>query len=172
MARARPKGLTHKQAAFAAEYVHTNGNGTKAAKRAGYADSSAHVRASELVRKSKVTQRISYLSRRHEISAERVLTRLDNLSLGAEEAGNHSAAIKAEELLGKSLGMWIDRSMSVNVDMSEAHLDALRSLMGDRKQGDRIPTAGNGNTVRDTARAARNHATDVDPLPSDDPDDA
>ncbi len=128
MARARAKGLTHKQAAFAAEYVHTNGNGTKAAKRVGYADTSAHVRASELVRNRKVSQRIAELSRRHEISAERVLTRLDNLSMEAEATGQISAAIKAEELLGKSLGMWIDRAVSINVDLSDAHLTALRAL--------------------------------------------
>ena len=127
MAR-KARDLTLKQATFAPEYVRTNGNGTKAAKAAGYAASSAHVRASELVRNSKVVAEINRLTRKHDISAERVLTRLDNLSMGAEAEGEYSAAIKAEELLGKSLGMWVERSMHMNVDLSQAHLDALQRL--------------------------------------------
>lgn len=128
MPRKAAKPLTLKQKQFAAEFVRRNGNGTKAAIAAGYGKPSAASIASENLRKPKVAQEIAYLTRRHEINAERVLTRLDNLSIGAEREGNYSAAVKAEELLGKSLGMWVERSMSLTVDVTEAHLDALRAL--------------------------------------------
>lgn len=160
MARAKPKGLTHKQAAFAAEYVHTKGNGTKAALRAGYSAPSAASIASENLRKPKVSQRIAMLTRRHEISAERVLTRLDNLSMQAEANGNHAAAIKAEELLGKSLGMWVERSMSVTVDMTSAHLEALKSLMDKRSEA--TTAQENGEYSGTLALDGQSHRVDAD----------
>ncbi len=129
------KDLTLKQAAFAPEYVRAKGNGTKAAKAVGYGEKGAHVAASRLLRNRKVVAEIVRLTRKHEISADRALTRLDNLSLEAEKAGNHSAAIKAEELLGKSLGMWVERSENLHVTLGGEHLLALRTLMDRRKEG-------------------------------------
>lgn len=126
-----PDGLTLKQRKFAAEYVKRNGNGTQAALAAGYGNGdpvAAAARASENVRKRKVRQHIERITRRWDISAERVLGRLDNLSAKAEEEGNFGAAVKAEELIGKSLGMWVERSLNVTVDMTDAHLQALRDL--------------------------------------------
>jgi len=134
----RPKltDLTLKQRTFAEEYVRENGNGTKAAKKAGYAETSAHVIASENLRKPKVVEVINYLTRKHEISADRVLTRLDNLSMKAEEDGQYSVSARCEELLGKSLGMWVDRSVSVNVDLNGEHLRALQERMSRRRDDD------------------------------------
>lgn len=129
------KDLTLKQATFATEYVHCKGNGTKSAKRAGYAEKSAHVAASRALSNDKVIAEIVTLTRKHDISAERVLTRLDNLSIKAEEANDFSTAVKAESLLGKSLGMWVDRSFNVNVNAGEAHLQALLDLASKRSDG-------------------------------------
>lgn len=126
-----PDGLTLKQRKFAAEYVKRGGNGTQAALAAGYAKGKpehAAVQASENLRKPKIRQHINSIARRWDISAERVLGRLDNLSAKAEEEGQLGAAIKAEELIGKSLGMWVERSLNVTVDMTDAHLQALRDL--------------------------------------------
>ena len=124
-------GLTLKQRRFAAEYVKKNGNGTQAALAAGYGNGKpevAAVRASEAVRNRKVRKHIEAITRRWDISAERVLGRLDNLSAKAEQEGNFGAAVKAEELIGKSLGMWVERSLNVTVDLTDAHLEALRDL--------------------------------------------
>lgn len=129
-----PDGLTLKQATFAAEYVAKNGNGLRAAIAAGYSPNGAHVTAHRLLKKSTVKRRIERLVRKHEISAERVLTRLDNLSAKAEEAGNYPAAVRAEELIGKSLGMWVDRSVSVNLDLTGEHIAAVRALAARRIQ--------------------------------------
>lgn len=134
-----PDGLTLKQASFAAEYIRHHGNGTRAAIAAGYAPSSAHVRASELVRHRKVRKHLDKLTRKHEITADRVLTRLDNLSLAAEESGNYPAAVRAEELIGKSLGMWVDRSVSVNLDLTGQHIEAIRALSARRIQKNITP---------------------------------
>ena len=136
MPRPKRAELTLKQAAFAPEYVRAKGNGTKAAKAAGYAESGAHVEASRLLRNPKVVAEIVRLTRKHEISADRVLTRLDNLSIKAEEDGQYSVSAKCEELLGKSLGMWIDRSVSVNLDLNGEHLRALQERMARRRDGD------------------------------------
>lgn len=134
-----PDGLTLKQATFAAEYIRAKGIGTKAALAAGYAPSWAHVAASQLIRHPKVKQRIDKLARRHEVTAERVLTRLDNLSIKAEESGNYPAAVRAEELIGKSLGMWVDRSVSVSLDLTGQHIEAIRALASRRIQKNITP---------------------------------
>lgn len=127
-----PIDLSIREAAFAAQYVAKHGNGTQAAIAAGYAPGAAHVAASRLIRRAKVKRRIERLTRRHEITADRVLTRLDNLSARAEEAGNYPAAVRAEELIGKSLGMWVDRSVSVSLDLTGQHIEAIRALSARR----------------------------------------
>jgi hypothetical protein len=149
-----PDGLNIRQATFAAEYVAHHGNGTKAAIAAGYSPKGAHVRASQLLRLGKVKKRIERLTRRHEVTAERVLTRLDNLSLKAEESGNFPAAVKAEELLGKALGLFVDRSVSVNVDLNGSHLEAIRALAARRSNPD--------SDAGDDARLIEGEATEAD----------
>ncbi len=123
-------GLTLKQRTLAYEYVAMKGNATKAAIAAGYAPTSAHVQAHRTLRIDKVARKVRELTLHHEITAERVVRRLDNLSKAAQSDGQHGAAVKAEELIGKSLGMWIDRSVSVNVDLTTEHLAALQALVG------------------------------------------
>ena len=155
-----PIDLSIREAAFAAQYVAKHGNGTQAAIAAGYAPSAAHVAASRLIRRGKVQRQIDRLTRKHEITADRVLTRLDNLSAKAEEAGNYPAAVRAEELIGKSLGMWVDRSVSVSLDLTGQHIEAIRALSARRIQKNITPgdgarvidggattVTGNGNTV-------------------------
>lgn len=134
-----PIDLSIREAAFAAQYVAKHGNGTQAAIAAGYAPSAAHVAASRLIRRGKVKRRIDRLTRKHEITADRVLTRLDNLSAKAEESGNYPAAVRAEELIGKSLGMWVDRSVSVSLDLTGQHIEAIRALAARRIQKNITP---------------------------------
>ena len=134
-----PIDLSIREAAFAAQYVAKHGNGTQAAIAAGYAPSAAHVAASRLIRRGKVKRQIDRLTRKHEITADRVLTRLDNLSAKAEESGNYPAAVRAEELIGKSLGMWVDRSVSVSLDLTGQHIEAIRALASRRIQKNITP---------------------------------
>ena len=134
-----PDGLTLKQASFAAEYIALHGNGTRAAIAAGYSEKGASVAAVRLLGKASVKKRIERLAKRHEVTADRVLTRLDNLSVKAEENGNYPAAVRAEELLGKALGLWVDRSVSVNVDLNGSHIEAIRALASRRIQKNTTP---------------------------------
>lgn len=144
--------LTLKQRAFASQYVRHNGNATKAALAAGYSPSGAHVEASRLLRKPKIKRQIDKLTRKYDITPERVLTRLDNLSLKAQEAGNYPAAVRAEELIGKSLGMWVDRSVSVNLDLTGQHIDAIRALASRRRNK-------SGGAAGDDAQVIEGEAT-------------
>lgn len=50
--------LTDMQKAFAAEYVKCGGNGTEAARRAGYSAATANVQASQMMRKPLILQAI------------------------------------------------------------------------------------------------------------------
>ena len=97
---------------------------------------------------------IEKLTRRHEITAERVLTRLDNLSMSAQEAGNYPAAVKAEQLLGQYLGMFVDRSVNLNVSLNDSHIEAIRALAG-RRQNSLAASAG------DDARVIEGEALEV-----------
>ena len=44
------------------------------------------------------------------LNRERVLHRLDQLSRKAEEQGQYSAAARCEELIGRALGIFVDKS--------------------------------------------------------------
>jgi len=79
-----------------------------------------------------VKRRIVQLTRKYDITPERVLTRLDNLSSKAEEAKDYSTAAKCERDLGNALGMFVRQNLNVNVDASEAHLRALLELAARR----------------------------------------
>ena len=56
-------GLTEKQELFINAYVLNGGNGTQAAKDAGYADSGAHTRAWDMLRMAPVQARMETLCR-------------------------------------------------------------------------------------------------------------
>ena len=84
----------------------------------GYSKNGAKQGASRLLANAIISTRISEIIAKStenaveklHIDRERVLNRLDVLSRQAEAKGNFSAAVRAEELIGKALGMFIDRS--------------------------------------------------------------
>lgn len=91
--------LTAKQSAFCREYTIDH-NGKQAAIRAGYAAGSAEVRASELVRISKVKQEIARIEAeiavKYEHNREKSLSILDRARAIAENQGNPSGMVAAE----------------------------------------------------------------------------
>ncbi len=101
--------MNARQAKFVQEYL-IDLNATQAAIRAGYSAKTAEQGAAQLLRNIKIKEAIdAALSLRAKdlgITAERVLGRLMRLSERGEELEQISAAIKAEELLGKHVGMW------------------------------------------------------------------
>jgi phage terminase small subunit len=118
--------LTPKQERFCREFL-VDMNGTKASVRAGYGERSAHVTASRLLKKANVAARISELqaetAKRLEVTVDSVMADLEGLCASAVAAKQFGPAVRAKELQGKRLGMFIDRH-----DISESSNHADESL--------------------------------------------
>jgi phage terminase small subunit len=97
---------------------------SEAYRQAGYEakGGAAEVGASRLIRNDKVTARVAELKERAAVavslSREWVLEQLiDNVSK-AKSTADYAPANKALELLGKELGMFVDRSENTNTNLS------------------------------------------------------
>lgn len=132
------RGLTVKQDKFVREYLK-DGNGTRAALASGYSEVSAHSIASENLNKPEIAAEIRKLRQRMseklDTSAEKVINDIAHVAEQAAAEGNHSAALKGLELLGKVNGVFVERSVSVTLDLGQAHLEALRMLS--REEGEK-----------------------------------
>ena len=73
---------------------------------------------------------------RHEfkVTPLRVQQRLDEISHEAQSAGQFGPAVRAEELLGKSIGMWIDRSLQLTGQLNDSHVSALLEVARRRRE--------------------------------------
>ena len=110
--------MNHRQIIFVEEYL-IDLNATKAAIRAGYAERSATVTASKLLTKANIQAAIQIAqlarSERTQITVDKVLEDIELIKLNAmqqEDDGkmfNHAGALKACELQGKHLGMFVDK---------------------------------------------------------------
>jgi phage terminase small subunit len=121
------KPLTLRQKKFAEEVVLGRCSQTEAARRAGYAKSSAAVRACELLRISRFPNIANYindlrleLSKKYEISYEGHLRDLGDLRDRAAANNQFSAAINAETHRGKVGGLYVDRK-----EVLHAHINAM-----------------------------------------------
>jgi Terminase small subunit len=104
--------LTPRQAAFCREYL-IDLNATAAAKRAGYSVATAKQQASRLLTNVNVAEHISELrqaaAQRNEVTLDEVISMLRKSYDDAKAAKQHGPAVRAAELLGKTLGMFRDR---------------------------------------------------------------
>ena len=104
--------MTDKQAAFVREYL-IDSNGTQAAIRAGYKENSANEQAARLLTKDSIRQAVEAglkkKTKKCELTAEKVLKDLESLKKGAKKAKQFAAAIRASELQGKHLQMFVDK---------------------------------------------------------------
>ncbi len=105
-------GLTPKQQRFCREFL-VDLNGTKASVRAGYSEKTAYSQASRLLKNVKVAARIAELqaetAKRLEVTVDSVMADLETLCQGAVETKQFGPAVRAKELQGKRLGMFVDR---------------------------------------------------------------
>jgi len=128
--------LSRKQLAFVEQYVAL-GNGTEAARRAGYSGSAnaLGVQAHHNIRHPKIAPLIEQKLAKVdvEVTPQRVQQRLHDISHNAEAAGQFGPAVRAEELLGKSIGMWIDQSLRVSGVLNDSHVTALIELARKRQ---------------------------------------
>jgi phage terminase small subunit len=138
MSRQKQAALSRKQQRFIEEYVANNGNGSAAVRAAGYSTSSSAVvrqQATENLAKphirSAIAGQIARLGK--EITPDRVRRRLDTISHNAEAAGQFGPAVRAEELLGKSIGMWIDQKLELQGVLKDEHIQALLKVARQRQ---------------------------------------
>jgi phage terminase small subunit len=119
--------LTLRQKKFAEEIVLGRCSNSEAAKRAGYAERSANVRACELLNVGKfphvayyIQQLRNELARKYEISYESHLRDLGDLRDQAAANNQFSAAINAEKHRGQVGGLYVDRK-----EVLHAHINAM-----------------------------------------------
>ena len=121
------KPLTARQKKFAEEIVLGRCSNTEAARRAGYAESSAKVRASELLDVGKFPHVAAYISdlhremaQKYEVTYEGHVRYLGDLRDRAAANNQFSAAINAEKHRGQVGGLYIDRK-----EVLHAHINAM-----------------------------------------------
>lgn len=112
----RPAGLTNRQREFAKYVVEGIYSNAECARKAGYAEGSATTQAAKLLNGRDFPEVVELVKelreareRRYAISLTGQLKRLEELSRGAEEAGQFSAAINAEKIRSALGGLTIDR---------------------------------------------------------------
>lgn len=126
----------HKQELFAQNYAQ-HGNGTRAAIAAGYGEAGAAPAASRLIRDPAVKARIAELKQKvtaatlARVSADRgwVMEKLVENAESALAAKDRAAANRALELVGKELGMFIDRKMEVQSPLDGLSAEQLQALL-------------------------------------------
>ncbi|MCF4151765.1 terminase small subunit [Dethiosulfovibrio sp. F2B] len=107
------KKLTAKQKAFVSEYL-VDLNATAAAIRAGYSERSARKIGANLLTlphiQAAIQEAMTERRERVEVTQDYVLTRLKAEAELKGKGASHVGRIRALELLGKHLGMFVDRS--------------------------------------------------------------
>lgn len=113
--------LTQRQKRFAELFVEGQYSNRNCAIQAGYAESSAHVVANYLLNPKEYPHVVEYIAelqeereRKYGVTLQGQLKRLYQLSRGAEDAGQYSAAINAEKIRSALGGLTIDRRETVN----------------------------------------------------------
>ena len=123
--------LTVKQDKFARLYAKT-GNGTQSAIAAGYSANSAASIASENLTKPEIAEEVERHRRRTaerlDISREKLVNDAAHDAETASIKGDWGGANAARTFIAKTLGYHVERSLNVTVDLTDAHLEALRDL--------------------------------------------
>jgi len=114
------KQLTPKQQLFVKEYL-IDFNGTRAAIKAGYSENSAQQIASEnllkLVIQKELSKAISKQINKVEITVEYVLKHIKDIVENLNE--KTADRLKALELLGKYLKLWVENQINIQINYSE-----------------------------------------------------
>lgn len=120
-------GLTDRQERFCVEYIKDL-NKEKAYVRAGYSGA-PQGNVTRLFNKPVVQKRIAELQAMKfaeaKLTVGKVEESLVRIAESAEAEGRYAAAIRAWELLGKYLGMFVERAeLTIHSDKTEEELDA------------------------------------------------
>jgi len=129
--------LTKRQKTFAKHIVEGIYTHAECARKAGYAHDVAKTKASILLNGRDYPHVVDYITelreereRRYAVTTLGQLERLHKLSLGAEDAGQFSAAINAEKIRSALGGLTIDRRENINT-MDQLSRDEIVSRLAD-----------------------------------------
>ena len=133
-----PKQLSEQQKKFAELLVYNEGRKTptECALEAGYAEGSAHVRASELRNANKYPLVVKYIGeireeiqRKYEITFEKHITELGRIRQEALAKGAFSAATNAEVARGKAAGLYIEQKIIRTCKLEDMSIEELEAKM-------------------------------------------
>tara|TARA_Y100000813_G_scaffold710_1_gene546 strand:+ start:989 stop:1462 length:474 start_codon:yes stop_codon:yes gene_type:complete len=133
-----PKQLSEQQKKFAELLVYNEGRKTptECAVEAGYAEGSAHVRASELRNPNKFPLVAKYIGelrqevqKKYEVTFEKHITELGRIREAALSKGAFSAAANAEVARGKAAGLYIEQKISLTGKIEDLSIEELESKM-------------------------------------------
>jgi len=113
--------LTMRQKRFADRFVEGDCSATQAAIEAGYSPNGAAQQANHLLNPKESPAVVTYLAQlredlqaRYGVTKDGMLKRLYDLSRGAEQEGQFSAALGAEKTRASLAGLTIDRRETIN----------------------------------------------------------
>ncbi len=122
--------LTPRQRSFAEAYAAC-GNASEAARKAGYSIRTAPSQGARLLKNAHVSARITQLqaeaAARAEIEIDDVIDMLLASYKDAKDAGQHGPAVRAVELLGKTLRMFTDK-ISYSEEQGTSDDDLIEAL--------------------------------------------
>ncbi len=133
-----PKQLSEQQKKFAELLVYNEGRKTptECALEAGYAEGSAHVRASELRNANKYPLVVKYIGeireeiqRKYEITFEKHITELGRIRQEALAKGAFSAATNAKVARGKAAGLYIEQKIIRTGKLEDMSIEELEAKM-------------------------------------------
>ena len=114
--RKETRALTPKEELFCVAYAdpesETYADGTASAKKAGFAETSAHTAAWRALRRPRVKARLKELYAESDFSPGRVMSNLVADRLKALAKNDIATAVRCDELMGKRLGLFSDRLIS------------------------------------------------------------
>ena len=129
--------LTNRQMTFAKFIVEGIYSNAECGRKAGYAHNIAKTKASILLNGRDYPHVVDYITelreereRRYAVTSLGQLERLHKLSLGAEDAGQFSAAINAEKIRSALGGLTIDRRENINT-MDQLSRDEIVARLAD-----------------------------------------
>ena len=132
----RSRHLTARQERFVKHFAHLP-NASAAARAAGYRDGPGiGVTACRTLKKANVKAALAKAEAEiaEQITPGRVQRRLHEISYASQAAGQYGPAVRSEELLGKSIGMWVDQSLHLSGVLNDSHVAALLEIARRRQQ--------------------------------------
>ena len=176
----RPAGLTNRQREFAKYYVDGRHTNAGCARLAGYSHNSAAQHAAKLLDGKSfpaVVELIKELrderQRKYGVTLIGQLKRFDELSRGAEEQGQFSAAVNAEKIRSSLGGLTIDRREQQHIhQLDKLSRDEIVARLADlRKQHpqafDDMKRVDDAKDRAITVEFIEAEITEKDPLPAD-----